>query len=84
MSVNNKWADYDVAKNRLRIMIGHYSELIRDEELTPSPDIDKIEQWEDIQHELSEKETLLSVDDTDAISQINETYGPLTQAIMKG
>jgi hypothetical protein len=81
---NEKWAQYDVARNRLRIMVGHYSELIRDEENKPTPDMNKIEQWEDLQHELSEKESLLSADDVSDIALINETYGPLTQAIMKG
>ncbi len=81
---NDKWAQYDVARNRLRIMVGHYSELIRDEENKSTPDMDKIEQWEDLQHELSEQESLLSADDISTITKINETYGPLTQAIMKG
>jgi len=81
---NDKWAEYDVARNRLRIMVGHYAELIRDEEKKSSPDTNKIEQWEDLQHELSEKESLLSADDVADISLINETYGPLTQTIMKG
>ena len=84
MNNANKWEQYDVARNRLRIMVGHYSELIRNEESKAVPDIEQIEKWEDEQHELSEKESLLSVDDTSGIAEINETYGPLTQAIMKG
>ena len=84
MTELNKWERYDVARSRLKIMVGHYAELIRDEEKKSMPDTSKIEAWEDLQDELSDRETMLSVDDTEAIEQINTTYGPAATAIMKG
>ena len=43
----------------------------------------KINAWVGLQDELSDRATLLSVGDLDAVEQINVTYCPTVRAIMK-
>lgn len=74
---------YDLALSRLNIMIGHYSELIRGEEQSTTPDANKIRAWEGLQDELANRDSMLSVDDVEAVERINVAYGPAVRAIMK-
>jgi hypothetical protein len=78
-----KWEHYDLACSRLNIMIGHYSELIHHEESRSTPDTQKIQVWEDLQDELSNRATMLSVDDLEAVERINVAYGSAVSTIMK-
>jgi hypothetical protein len=80
---SSKWECYDIACSRLSLMIGHYSELIHREESSSKPDTLKINAWVALQDELSDRATLLSVDDLDAVEQINLAYGPAVSAIMR-
>jgi hypothetical protein len=82
VTVSSKWERYDVACSRLSLMIGHYSELIHREEISSKPDTLKINAWVGLQNELCDRETLLSVDDLEAVEQINVAYGPAVNAIM--
>jgi hypothetical protein len=77
------WERYDLARSRLNIMIGHYSELIRGEEQNTTPDAKKIRAWEGLQDELADRDAVLSVDDLEAVELINLAYGPAASAIMK-
>jgi hypothetical protein len=80
---SSKWERYDVACSRLSLMIGHYSELIHREESSSNPDKLKINAWVGLQDELSDCERMLSVDDVEAVGQINVAYGPAVSEIMK-
>ncbi|SDA85271.1 hypothetical protein SAMN03159475_0101 [Pseudomonas sp. NFPP33] len=83
MTDAEKWAAYDIAKNRLSILVGHYSELVFKEQQKAAPDLAQIEQWENEQEAIIDQEAALSVEDQATIEKINSTYGPAVQAIMQ-
>lgn len=78
-----KWAAYDIAKNRLSILVGHYSELVFKEQQKAVPDLAQIEQWENEQDAIIDQEAALSIEDQATIEKINSTYGPAVQAIIQ-
>ena len=79
----NKWERYDIAKSQLQLVIGHYSQLIREEESKPSPDFELIRKWEDTQDDLSDMDSLLSADDKEQIEGVIASYGDLVSKIME-
>ncbi|PHX42860.1 hypothetical protein [Pseudomonas sp. AK106] len=83
MTERNKWERYDLARAALSIMVSHYAELIGDEGKKAAPDATKIHAWEDLQFELSRRQSRLLVDDEGEVEQINSTYGPQAAAVMK-
>lgn len=83
MNDAEKWAAYDIAKNRLNILVGHYSELVYKEQQKAAPDLVQIEEWEIEQEAIIDQEAALAVEDQATIEQINKKYGPLVQAIVK-
>jgi hypothetical protein len=83
MNDAEKWAAYDIAKNRLNILVGHFSELVYKEQQKDAPDLAQIDKWETEQEAIIDQEAALTVEDQAAIEQINNTYGPAVQAIMK-
>lgn len=83
MTDSEKWAAYDIAKNRLSVLVGHYSELVFMEQQKETPDLAQIEQWEDEQDAIIDQEAALSVEDQAAIEKINSAYGPIVQAIIQ-
>ncbi len=82
MNDAEKWAAYDVAKNRLHLLIGHFSELVFNEEQKAAPDLEQIEKWEAEQDAIIDQEAALTVEDQEAIEQINSQLGPVVQALM--
>lgn len=83
MNDAEKWAAYDIAKNRLNILVGHFSELVYKEQQKDAPDLAQIDKWETEQEAIIDQEAALTVEDQAAIELINNTYGPAVQAIMK-
>jgi hypothetical protein len=63
MDVNSKWKAYDLAQARLELLIGHYSEEIRNEEQNAQPDLSKIEHWERQQDTVTDQRDALRIDD---------------------
>lgn len=74
MQQANQRKQYDIAKGRLALMIGHYAQLISDEYKKQSPDLDKINDWESAQEELEFTDSMLSVDDAEEIKKVNVSY----------
>lgn len=83
MTDAEKWAAYDIAKNRLSILVSHFSELIYKEEQKDAPDLAQICKWEAEQDAIIDQQAALSVEDQITIEQINNSYGPVVQALMK-
>ncbi|KFE44862.1 hypothetical protein [Pseudomonas syringae] len=63
MDADSKWKAYDLAQARLELLIGHYSEIIRDEEQNAQPDLSKIEHWERQQDAVTDQRDALRIDD---------------------
>ena len=63
MDADSKWKAYDLAQARLELLIGHYSEIIRDEEQQAKPDLRKIEHWEKLQDVVTDQRDALRIDD---------------------
>jgi len=63
MDANSKWSAYDLAQARLELLIGHYSEVIRDEEQQAKPDLRKIEHWEKLQDVVTDQRDALHLED---------------------
>lgn len=82
MSDADEWAKYDVAKNCLSIIIGHFSELVHNELQKDSPDLAKIERWEQEQESFIDQEATLTAEDHAAVAKVNEYYAPTARAIM--
>lgn len=86
MTEAQKWAAYDVARNRLGLLISHYEALISEEERKPAPSSSKISKLAAEQDQIIElNDTLilkLTVENQDEIARINATYGPIVQEIM--
>jgi septal ring factor EnvC (AmiA/AmiB activator) len=86
MSEAQKWAAYNVAENRLSLLISHYESRISEEEKQSAPDESKLAMLcaaQDSVIDVRDNLTLrLSVDDQEEIERINTTYGPVVAAVM--
>lgn len=83
MSEAELWKEYDLAKQRLSVVIGDLSELMFQERRKPAPDYQKIVQWEKEQEALIDKEENLTVTDSDGIQAVNQAYAQIARAIMR-
>lgn len=63
MNADSKWKAYDLAQAHLELLIGHYSEVIRDEEQQAKSDLRKIEHWERLQDAVTDQRDALRIDD---------------------
>jgi hypothetical protein len=83
MLTRDKYARYDIAKSRLRLMVGHYAELIRDELKKTSPNQTRIAELEAAQDALDDTDSLLSVDDASKVESIIAAYEETIAKIME-
>lgn len=86
MSDAGKWAAYDIAKNRLSLLISHYEAQISEVERQAVPDESKLAELCAAQNaviDVRDNLTLrLGVEDQEEIERINTTYGPIVAAFM--
>ncbi|NMY49322.1 hypothetical protein [Pseudomonas sp. WS 5027] len=86
MSDAGKWAAYDVAKNRLSLLISHYEAQVSEVERQAVPDESKLAELCAAQNaviDVRDNLTLrLGVEDQEEIERINTTYGPIVAAFM--
>jgi len=83
MTEAEKWGEYDIARNKLDIIISDYSERIWLERKKETSDQEQIEKWLDEKSMLSRLRESLSVEDMTAIEHVNKTYGSMARDIMK-
>ncbi|MDG3756579.1 hypothetical protein L5B08_19140, partial [Pseudomonas aeruginosa] len=83
MDSKENWKAYDLAEWTLDLMIGHYSELIFNEQNRELPDLEKIQTWRNEQDKLDEERDSLRVDEASNSIRIIEAYGPTTKEFMK-
>lgn len=86
MSDAGKWAAYDIAKNRLSLLISHYEAQISEVERQAVPDESKLAELCAAQSaviDVRDNLTLrLGVEGQEEIERINTTYGPIVAAFM--
>lgn len=82
MNDAEKWAAYDLAKNRLSLVISHYSELVFNEQQKTAPDLAQIEKWEAEQIATLRQRARLSVTDQVKIQALNRDLEPVIKEIL--
>lgn len=84
MNESKMWERFDIAKNCISLLIGHYSALIFEEEQKPVADAARVAFLEAEQDKIIDvQDSILltvSVKDQAAIEQIITTYQPILRA----